>query len=315
MLELICGPSRLVLLPETGGAVGAWQVEGRDVFSPTALPVPSKAPAASVGAFPLMPYCGALAGGKFSFAGEEHTLVSSAESVSFHGNAWRSPWTVAHKTDSQAILVFDHCPKADLLPDLEGRVIETDEMNESSWPFAYRAVMEYVLHRDGLNVTMVVENRSQTAQPVGFGLWTFQSASEEAMLSFRAKKVWLNAPDGLPCEAVPCEGAWDFRKGQPLLQRTLDNSFAGFGGRAELDNGRNALCVHLEADPIFSHLSVKAEPGKGFVGVGPMSGMPDALNRPGVAGGGTHVLEPGARIGGNLRFTVSSEKNSAGERV
>lgn len=45
MIELSRDKSRLTILPKTGGAVGVWQRDGKDIF----LPVPNEALAAQKG--------------------------------------------------------------------------------------------------------------------------------------------------------------------------------------------------------------------------------------------------------------------------
>lgn len=303
MLELTKGRQRLTLLPEIGGAIRQWQVDGHDVFLPVTTPELGAQHGEAVGAYPMLPYVNRLADGSFSFAGHEYHLTPNMTGCPhpIHGNAWENAWDVLHKSATHAILAFDHTPDS-----AEGK-------NNPHWPFSYRAVLSYALKDERLEVTMVVENRDTVEQPVGFGFHPFLSAGEDAHLTFHARQVWKTDPQGLPIEAVPCEGEWSFQKPTPIYNRALDHGFSGFGGYAELQQRGLAPSVRIEADFIFSHLTVFTAEKGGFVAIEPATSMTDALNRPEVAGRGVHVLKPGQRIGGTVRFDcLSSQSSSVG---
>ncbi|KXV28633.1 aldose epimerase [Gluconobacter japonicus] len=292
MIELSRGKSRLTILPETGGAVGVWQRDGKDIF----LPVPNEALTAqkgeAVGAYPLIPYSNRIANGRFSFHGQDYDLAPNMgdHPHTIHGNAWEQEWTVAHQGASHAVLTLDHVPQD----------------NDRQWPFAYRAVLSYLLTDDVLDVHMVVENRDTVDQPVGFGFHPFLAAEGLATLSFDAEKVWLTSPDGLPVESVPCEGEWSFHAAKNAHARSIDNCFAGFGGTVGLDRPDAGVKVSVEADPIFTHLVVFTSPDGPFVAVEPVTNMTDAINRPDIPGRGLHILKPKTRIGGRMRFRVGA---------
>lgn len=293
MLELNCGTSRLLLNPEAGAALLAWQVEGQDVLRPVAQGGQED----GRGAFPILPYCGPLAQDAFSFGGEEYVLQNTS---SQKAALKKASWTVAHRTDAQVILLHDYQPgkgQPGKGQHGEGKS-EESQGGEGSWPFAFRAVVEVVLHRKSVDITLVVENRDTRTQPVGMGFQLPFPANSESELIFRAREVWTHGADALPLQALPCEGRNDFRKGRVLaeLDALQNKSFSGFAGRAELENGKGLYSVVLETDPVFSHVRVQTAPD--MVCLTPATSMPDALNRPGVAGGGVHSLKPGARLGG-----------------
>ncbi|GBQ06734.1 aldose 1-epimerase [Saccharibacter floricola] len=294
MLELTKGRHRLTLLPETGGAIGQWQVDGHDVFLPVQTAELTAQRGVAVGAYPLVPYVNRVAHGQFSFAGHEYHMSPNMEGCPhpIHGNAWENEWTVLHKSDSHAILAFDHQPQ------------NGDGVNDLHWPFAYRAVLSYALRGEMLEVALVVENRDTVEQPVGFGFHPFLASGQEASLSFDARDVWITDGQGLPVEAQPCDGEWSFQTPKPIYERGLDNGFTGFGGAAELRQAGPVGGIRVEADAIFDHLTVFTRENGSFVAIEPVTSMTDALNRPDIADRGVHVLKPGQRLGGNIRFTV-----------
>lgn len=301
MLELTKGRQRLTVLPETGGAVGQWQVDGHDVFLPVTTPELTAQHGQAVGAYPMVPYVNRIAGGDFSFAGHEYHLTPNMEGCPhpIHGNAWEHSWEVLHKSDTHAILAFDHIPSV-----VEGG-------NDPQWPFSYRAVLSYALKDERLDVTMVIENRDTVEQPVGLGFHPFFSVGEDAELSFEARQVWNTDAQGLPTEAQPCEGVWSFHAPTPIYNRALDNGFTGFGGIAEIRQRGSVPSVQIEADPIFSHLTVFTAEKGAFVAVEPVTSMTDAFNRPDIADRGVHVLKPGQRVGGTVRFTLNASHATA----
>ncbi|TPW35466.1 aldose 1-epimerase [Oecophyllibacter saccharovorans] len=307
MLELNCGSNHVVLDPVQGGGIRQWRHGGHDVLQPcrfmSGVAFPAAGPSAPLSACPILPFGGLLAEGRFSFAGQEYVLGKGAHAHLLHGSSWARPWTVAHRMERQAIFVLDHDPAA--------------ADNASEWPFAYRGVVEYVLHDWGLAVTVVIENRDRAEQPVGLGFLACPKTGPHARLSLNAHSAWTKDAQALPAEEVACTDIWDFRHGQSLEGRVLDVCFTGFGGRAELENtyARSPQAFVFEADPVFTHLSVERfqeeveregeAKGGGSLELFASTAMPDALNRPGVAGGGMHVLAPGARLGGNLRLKLS----------
>ncbi|MEJ5116046.1 aldose 1-epimerase [Gluconobacter cerinus] len=292
MIELSCGKSRLTILPETGGSVGLWQRDEKDIFLPTPNDALRALNGVAVGAYPLIPYSNRIAEGRFSFGGKSYDLAPNMgdHPHTIHGNAWEQPWTVAHQGASYAVLTLDHVPQE----------------NDQAWPFAYRAALSYQLTDAGLDVQIAIENRGEAEQPVGFGFHPFLAADENATLSFDAEKVWLTSPDGLPVQGAPCDGEWSFHTPKPAHDRFIDNCFAGFGGRVVLKHPDDGLAVTVEADPIFKHLVVFTSPDSPFVAVEPVTNMTDAINQTDVVASGLHLLKPKTRIGGRMRFRVQA---------
>lgn len=302
MLELKNNTQRLTILPETGGAIGQWQVKEHDILHPVSNPILRRQNGVAVGGYPLLPYVNRLAAGRFSFGGEEHYLTPNMEGCPhpIHGNSWEHSWRVVHKTDTHVVLHFDHNP--DVLEGAEQEAVKRE------WPYAYRAALSYELRADGLCVSIVVENRDKVAQPLGLGFHPFFAAAAGARLTFNAEKVWLTDAQGLPVDEAPCEGEWSFSKGQVLDGRVIDNCFAAFGGVAQLEQPGSFPNVTIEADGIFSHLVVFAQMQEGYIAVEPVTSMTDAINRPEIAGRGVHVLQPGQSCGGMMNFRVETAR-------
>ncbi|GBR52040.1 aldose 1-epimerase [Neokomagataea thailandica NBRC 106555] len=294
MIELTKGLNTVTLFPELGGAMGVWKFDGEDVFLPVGNPDLKAQKGEAVGAYPLVPYSNRIANGRFEVDGQTYQLDKNMgeHPHTIHGNAWELPWTVAHKTDSHAVLVLEHRPNVEARAD------------ERQWPFAYRAALIYQLHNDGLAVEMVVENLDTVEQPVGFGFHPFLAAQGPATLRFDADAAWVTDENGLPVRQEKTQNEWSFTQPVDAHARFIDNCFSGFKGEAELVRPDVGLTIRIEADPVFGHVVVFTAPDGPFVAVEPVTNMTDAINHPEIAGRGLHVLKPAGRVGGTMRFRV-----------
>ncbi|NVN42973.1 aldose 1-epimerase [Asaia siamensis] len=292
MIELKLGEAHLGLLPGLGGSLAFWRLRGRDLLVPTADPNLAAQKNTPVAGYPLVPFSNRIGDGKFSFEGVDYTLAKNfgAESNAIHGNGWEREWQVAQHDSERAILFLDHNPaKGD---------------DPAQWPFAYRAVLSFVLHRDGLSVEMLIANRDTRAQPVGMGFHPFFARSDDMTMQFAASGVWENGPDMLPTGQTACEGTWSFAAARTVGETRLDNCFAGWGGKTVLGYPSAGYELTIEADPVFQHLVVFTAPEKPFVAVEAVSNMNNGLNHPDLLENGVHVLAPCANISGVIRYKL-----------
>ncbi|AQS87231.1 aldose 1-epimerase [Neoasaia chiangmaiensis NBRC 101099] len=297
MIELARGNARVGILPETGGGLAFWRVNDRDVLVPTVDSNLRAQQGVGVAAYPLVPYSNRIGEGRFSFDGQDFELANNigGEPHSIHGNAWERVWEVVQEDPDRAILLLDHRP-------------DTDE-RKAEWPFAYRAVLSYVLDDQCLNVELVVVNQDEKPQPIGFGFHPFFSKSDATTLLFHAQGVWESGPDGLPAQHVATEGAWSFAPAaRPVRQLHLDNCFAGWNGHAEIDDPDGGYRIVIEADEVFRHLVVFTAPEKPFVAVEPVTNMNDAIHHPEILERGLQVVPPGQRISGSMRFRLVDDR-------
>jgi len=296
MIELRIGEAHIGLLPALGGSLAFWRLRGRDLLVPTADPNLAAQKNTPVAGYPLVPFSNRVAQGHFSFEGVDYALARNfaAEAHAIHGNGWEREWTVAQSDAERAILVLDHDPsKGD---------------DASQWPFAYRSVLSFVLRPDGLDVEILIANRDNRPQPVGMGFHPFFARSDDMTLRFTARSMWENGPDMLPVDQVPCTGDFDFDKTREIGALRLDSCFAGWSGSATLGYPSAGYELHMTADPIFQHLVVFTAPEKPFVAVEAVSNMNNALNHPELLENGLHVLPPGARISGVIRYRIAERR-------
>ncbi|WP_025886284.1 aldose 1-epimerase [Asaia prunellae] len=292
MIELKLGEAHLGLLPALGSSIAFWRLRNRDLLVPTADPNLAAQKNTPVAGYPLVPFSNRIGGGRFTFEGVDYTLTRNfgAEDNAIHGNGWEREWQVAQHDAERAIFYLDHDPaKGD---------------DPAQWPFAYRCVLSFILHRDGLSVEMLVANRDSRSQPVGLGFHPFFARSDDMTLQFVASSVWENGADMLPVMQKPCEGERDFSAARPVGNTRLDNCFAGWGGKTRLAYPLAGYEMTIEADPVFQHLVVFTAPEKPFVAVEAVSNMNNGVNHPDLLENGVHVLAPGNTVSGTIHYKL-----------
>ncbi|MBI1682096.1 aldose 1-epimerase [Caulobacter hibisci] len=267
--------ARVELLPQVGGSIGRFVVDGRDVLR--------RAPegttdALDVGCFPLVPFCNRIPNGRFSFEGRDVVLAPNlaGHPHALHGQGWRAAWTVTGLSDTRAVLTYDHAP--------------------SDWPWAYRAEQIFVLSDEGLRVELSVTNTGTEVMPAGLGLHPYFAARPGETLTLDADGVWMVDADVLPTvrHDIAKDGPWmrDWAAGALAATDTLiDNCWTGFGGKAVLSAPGGASTV-IEASDNCHWAHVYSPPGADFVCVEPTASRPDPF---GEGETGIVALAPGEK--------------------
>ena len=298
MVELNAGALRLTLDPETGGAIAAFTDNGRPLLRPVVDPRLAAQNGRAVAGYPLMPYANRIAWGRFSFGGRAYQLARNFgdHPHTIHGNAWMHPWTVAEAGADQARLVFEHSPPGD----------PADE-----WPFAYGAEMTFALNPDGLRISLGLVNRDHVPWPAGLGLHPYVARGSGTALRLQADTVWTTAND-LPDRRMAVQGQSEFALGRLLDGAEIDACYAGWGGTATVADADGQASLVLSAGPPMDHLQVYTPAGQDFLGLEPVSNMPDAVNRIGTeADQGLRILQPGERLHAVVTLAVGGLPRTA----
>jgi aldose 1-epimerase len=249
----------------------------------------------AVAAYPLIPYANRIAWGRFSLDGKAYALDRNFgdHPHTIHGNGWMHAWTVVQAAGRTASLSFDHDPAGS---------------GAREWPFAYHAEQHFAVDDGGVSVVLSVRNTDALAWPAGLGLHPYVVRDCATLLRFEADTVWLSDPDELPCERVAVRGSLAFDRGRAVSGDPIDNCFAGWAGGAEIALLDERISLRIEAATPFDHFQVYTPAGQDFIGLEPVSNMPDAINRMQVtADHGLQWLEPGATLSGRIRLRVESE--------
>lgn len=143
------------------------------------------------GSFPMVPYAGRVARGKFSLGGSSYDLPITMDPNAIHGTAWRQPWTRTGDNEMQT----------DLGPD---------------WPLGGSVIQQVELTDDHLEVALIV-TAGEHAMPVmvGWHPWfrrrLLQDPTCSAELEFDAGAMYELDDVMIPTGAIvdPSEGPWD----------------------------------------------------------------------------------------------------------
>ena len=157
------GTARLEIVPDRGGLVTRWQVEGQDIFyfdrdrftDPT-LSVRGGIPI-------LFPICGNLPGNQYSLSGQTYSLKQ-------HGFARDLPWQVTQQDVSEA---------ASLTLELT-----SNETTLAHYPFAFRLAFTFKLKGHILELQQAFTNLADQPMPFSTGLHPYFLVGDKSQLEF-----------------------------------------------------------------------------------------------------------------------------------
>lgn len=238
-LRLSSGPAEAEVDVEQGGRVAALSIRNRPLLCSF------ESGSLQWGTYPMVPWAGRVADGRFDFAGRTHHLPLNLPPHAAHGSACTSAWEVA---DERTI-------RLDLAP---------------PWPFGGRVEQTFDLTDDHLTMTLSVEADQAMPVMVGWHPWFHR---------------FLGGPDGRPVEAVlafEAESMYELDARMIPTGRLIspppgpwDNCFTGV--RAGPSVTWPGL-VRLRLSSSCDHWVVFTRPGHALC-VEPQSGAPDEFNR------------------------------------
>jgi aldose 1-epimerase len=261
-----------------GGAIREFSWRGRAVLRPAVAP--DVIDPFATACFPLVPYANRIAGGRFNFECRDVQLQRNwdRDPHPLHGQGWRSQWSVEDQSAPRAVLVFSG--------------------GGDEWPWPYRAVQELTVLADGLEVTLSVENRSDSTMPAMLGLHPYFPHAATATIEARTGTVWQTDAQALPVDEITTPLEWSFDTPRRATQVPLDHCFDLWDGTATVRwpdrlvkmsaSGARALHVYTPA-------------GVDFFCLEPQTAAAGALNR---ARGEVAKLAPGERLEMGVRFSV-----------
>lgn len=229
ILTLSHGTDRCDLIPELGGSIAAWTVNGQEMMrSASAFSIAAKDPF-GMASFPLVPYSNRIGGGSFEWSGKCFALARNfpPEPHAIHGVGFQRPWRVRTRTAESATLVLDHYPAA-------------------SWPFAFEAEQRITLGEATLAIEMSAVNLADRAVPLAFGHHPYFPRSG-AFLNFRAQGVWLVGDDGLPSLRVVPFDKFDYSNAMSVARGDIDHCFVGWDRKAEIFWPDRPLALEIAA--------------------------------------------------------------------
>jgi aldose 1-epimerase len=270
--------SRVTLDAAHGGGVREFKWRGLDIFRPATTRADTDPFCLSC--FPLVPYANRIANGRFAFDGQDVQLPRNwdRDPHPLHGQGWQAPWRAHQNSAAQASLEF-----------LGGG----DE-----WPWRYRAVQDFTVLEDGLEIRLCVENLSAGTMPGMLGLHPYFPQPALAMVEARARTVWLTDAQSLPVQEVLAPADWSFDPPRSAGRVDLDHCFDHWDGVASVRWPDRILKISATG---CRSLHVYTPAGVDFFCLEPQTAAVGALNRD---SGGVAKLAPGEHLEMRVRFSV-----------
>ncbi len=243
------GPFALTVAPDMGGAVLRLTHAGRDLLRDGR----NAATVRETAGFPLIPFASRIPNGRFCFEGRDIRLTPNfpPEPHAIHGDCWQGKWTVADKEADRLTLTRDH--------------------DGTSWPWRYRAMQDFTLLPDGLNLGMSVTNLDNDPMPAGLG-WHPFFPTPDAVLSANTTAIWTGDRAG-PSPQPPQQ---DLSGKRPIANLAVDNVYCWPARQAVIELAHSTL--HMTASPAFGQLIVCTTVHKDAFCVEPVSHAPNAVN-------------------------------------
>ncbi|MBQ7413249.1 MAG: aldose 1-epimerase [Alphaproteobacteria bacterium] len=284
---------RLGILPELGASLSflTYQKNGDwiDILRPTDIRK-DKLDSNQTALFPMLPYCGRIRGGSFTYWGILRKVSKNQNGISdpIHGDGWKSIWTVQKQTDDSLTLTMTHDKK------------------DSGFPFSFGAEITYTLNEGNLDIQLSVRNPSPLPMPCGLGIHPFFVKTKDVELNFKSQVVWSNESDPIFDEPYTTPAAWSFDGGKPLNNAVFDTCFGGFEEQARISYPARDISVDITTSDIFHHVVLFAPKGKNFFCLEPSSNASNAFNlaADGVIGTGIRSIGPNQSLTGNITLKI-----------
>lgn len=264
--------SQLEVVPERGGIITSWQVQGKELlyldkdrFANPNLSVRGGIPI-------LFPICGNLPDNTYTYKGQQYKLKQ-------HGFARDLPWEVTQQVTQDTVSLT--------------LVLNSNEQTRAAYPFDFRLAFTYQLLGNSLEIRQRFTNLSDESMPFSTGLHPYFLTPDKTQLQFKIPATELQ--NQITKTIHPFSGNFDFNSDE------IDVAFGQLSSQsATVTDARRQLQLQLSWDDTYSTLVFWTLKGKDFYCLEPWSAPRNALNT------GEHLIElaPGSTRESLVRMTV-----------
>jgi aldose 1-epimerase len=281
IVELRCGATSAAFAPQYGGALLTLSSDGFDLVRPTSTDWDGS-PLLSA-CFPLVPFSNRIRGGRFEFGDRMVALESNWESDEhvIHGIGWRQPWEVIDRGAT-------HCVMAQ---------VETEW-----WPWRYRAVQSVALMAGRLDLSLSIENLSNSVMPVGLGFHPYLRRVADMQVQFKAEQVRDN--DLARPDISKVAEAFEFSVTRALGQIPIDHCYDRWARTMTVLYPSEGRSLHIEASASARCCILFAPPGRDFFCFEPATHMTGAFEAANPQTVGLQLLSPRQSV--NLEMRISA---------
>ncbi|MGI2904784.1 aldose epimerase [Tolypothrix sp. VBCCA 56010] len=265
--------SQLEVVPERGGIITKWRVNGEEIFYLDAERFTNPELSVRGGNPILFPICGNLPDNTYTYQGKQYTLKQ-------HGFARDLPWDVTNQvTQDKASLTV---------------VLNSNEQTRSVYPFDFELAFTYQMQGNILEVQQNYTNKSSSPMPFSFGFHPYFVTNDKTQLEFEIPSSEYQ--DQKTKEIHSFNGNFDFNRDE------IDVAFKQLTSQsASVTDRSRKLKLTLDYDDAFPILVFWTLKGKDFYCLEPWSAARNSINT------GEHltILEPGASCSASIKLTAN----------
>ncbi len=265
--------SQLEVVPERGGIITKWRVNGQEIFYLDEERFTNPELSVRGGNPILFPICGNLPDNTYTYQGKNYTLKQ-------HGFARDLPWQVTDQvTKDRASLTV---------------VLNSNEQTRAVYPFDFELAFTYQMQGNILEVQQNYTNKSSEPMPFSFGFHPYFAISDKTQLEFEIPSNEYQ--DQKTKEMHSFNGNFDFNRDE------IDVAFKQLTSQsASVTDHSRKLKLTLDYDDAFPILVFWTLKGKDFYCLEPWSAPRNSINT------GEHltVLEPGASYSASFKLTAN----------
>ena len=242
--------SQIEVVPERGGIVTSWKINGQEVFYLDTERFTH--PDLSVrGGNPIVfPLCGNLPDNTYNVDGKDYQIKQ-------HGFARELPWTAtAQNNDGAASVTVE---------------LASNEETKAVYPFDFHLAFTYSLQGNTLEIRQEYKNLSATPMPFSSGFHPYFLCGDKNQIEANIPSV--SYQDNRTKENFAFDGKFDFD------QDEIDAVFGKLNSRSTsiIDNSRN-LKIAIDYDDFYTYLVFWTVKGKDFYCLEPWSATRNSLN-------------------------------------
>ncbi len=242
--------SQIEVVPERGGLVTSWRINGQEVFY---LDIERFThPDLSVrGGNPILfPLCGNLPNNTYNVDGTDFNIKQ-------HGFARELPWTVTAESNQGGASVTVE--------------LTSNEQTKAVYPFDFNVLFTYVLRGNTLEIRQEYKNLSSTQMPFSSGFHPYFLCGDKSQIEANIPSA--SYEDNRTKESFAFDGKFNFE------QDEIDSVFGKLSSRSTsvVDNDRK-LKIAIDYDDFYTYLVFWTVKGKEFYCLEPWSATRNALN-------------------------------------
>ncbi|MFP4124529.1 aldose epimerase family protein [Coleofasciculus sp.] len=265
--------SRLEVVPERGGLISHWSVQGQDILYFDAERF--RDPTLTVrGGIPILfPICGNLPDNTYTHQGKPDQLKQ-------HGFARDLPWQVTERVTNDLVSLT--------------LVLNSNDQTRAVYPFDWQLTFTYQLQGNTLTLIQRYTNQSAEVMPFSTGVHPYFLTSDKTQLQFEIPASEYQ--DQLTGQVSPFTGGFDWSKDE------IDVAFRPLTGQsATVTDQQRRLKLTLTYGEPYSTLVFWTVKGKDYYCLEPWSAPRNALNT------GDHLtkLPPGESLETSIQLNAT----------